>query len=221
MPPKTVTCSICGQEVLKAQTLARPDKSRACRSHPGIESESQTLQEAAKAARAQDTKKKYPFGSKEVRTTPHQFSHRDPEEFRTHMYSHCWTCDCKGISLREHFFQCLIAMRKLRLNGKFNFLSLPGDMKKLIGSHNVLAIIPYNDSKDGRIKYDIFNRVTKELVPLLGFMNLCTKCIEKYGINDRLEALISNPTPEQLSSMVAVMPVIDVFLDEIIQKDNK
>jgi hypothetical protein len=41
MPPKSVTCSVCSAEVLKAQTLARADGTRACRSHEGVADEAE------------------------------------------------------------------------------------------------------------------------------------------------------------------------------------
>ena len=45
MPPKTTTCSICNQEVLKSQTLMKADGTRACRSHSGVEDEAKLLKE--------------------------------------------------------------------------------------------------------------------------------------------------------------------------------
>ena len=36
MPPPTTRCSICNQDVLKAQTYSIGDGKRACKSHPGV-----------------------------------------------------------------------------------------------------------------------------------------------------------------------------------------
>lgn len=64
MPPKTVKCSVCGQEVLKAQTLARADGTRACRSHPGVEEEGQKLKDKEHERREKETKPAYNSHSK-------------------------------------------------------------------------------------------------------------------------------------------------------------
>jgi len=51
MPPKTVTCCVCGQEVLKSQTYATGDKDsegnplRACKEHEGVSEKAEELKE--------------------------------------------------------------------------------------------------------------------------------------------------------------------------------
>ena len=43
MPPKTCHCSICGLEVLKSTTYALADGTRACKTHPDVEADANTL----------------------------------------------------------------------------------------------------------------------------------------------------------------------------------
>lgn len=63
MPPKTITCSVCKQEVTKASTLEIAPGVRACRVHDGVTDRADAKQIAAKEA-----EKKRQEAAKESRT---------------------------------------------------------------------------------------------------------------------------------------------------------
>lgn len=222
MPPKTVSCFICGLMVPKAQTVARADGNRICRSHPGAEGEAQKLREKdqqrrAKAinAKTQEKKRGYynPFGGR----TSDQIL-EDAKKFREEADSHCWTCGRKGITLSEYYIQCLITQKRLQLRGEWNFLSLPEDMAKLMGHQVVLAALPYDDQKDGRIRHDITNRKIKDIIHFIRYMNICIECIDKYKVRDRLEALMPHPTQEQVKNLIPVVIAIDPLIEQMAKK---
>ena len=110
MPPKSVMCSVCGETILKSQTLARADGTRACRSHDGIKEEAEKLKVKRvkqEQARKEEKKNQFRFRSPVL---------PEPEEMRAwreHTHTHCWVCDREGIGLKEFFLQSLIAMKRL------------------------------------------------------------------------------------------------------------
>jgi len=219
MPPKVVTCCICKQEVLKAQTMAIKD-GRACRSHDGVEQKAQQRQKDEALKNAKPMPRQSPSGF-EHRFDLEKFE-QDAAKFREEAYSHCWTCGCEGISLKEYFAQCMIASHRLKLRGEWNFLTLHSDMDKLMGNPVVLSCLPYDEEKDRKIYRDITNRKIKGIIHVLRFVNMCGKCIVRHNVRDRLEALMPEPTMEQIKAMmpvvVALEPVLDVLAEE---KENQ
>jgi hypothetical protein len=143
---------------------------------------------------------------------------REGMEFREWVYSHCWTCGSEGISLREHFAQCLIASKRLQLRGEWNFLTLNQDMRKLMGDQVVLAMLPYDDQKDEKLRSLITNRKVKDVIHFLRHIHMCVTCVDKHGVRDRLEALIPKPTGEQLEAMMPLVAAIDPLLEELAEK---
>lgn len=229
MPPKTVTCAVCQQEVLKAQTLARKDGSRACRTHEGVQQEAQALHVQEQQRRAKETvphhsARRCAALSKGYRPTDLERGQhvRDVMEegrkLREWAYSHCWTCGAEGISLREHFAQCLIAQKRLQLRGEWNFLTLPQDMAKLMGPQVVLAMLPYDDRKDEKLRRLLTNRKIKDLIHFLRTIHMCITCIDKHGVRDRLEALLPKPTWEQLEAFMPVTALLDPLITEMAEK---
>ena len=222
MPPKTVSCAVCNQTVLKAQTLARKDGSRACRNHPGIEDEAQALQKEEKAIKIQEIKSNSRQGFRPAYLETRLLeAERDAAKFREDVYSHCWTCGCEGIGLREYFAESLVAIHRLQLRGEFNFLSLPKDAATLMGNPNVLAVLPYDDGKDQKIRRDITDRRVKDIIHLLRFVNMCVKCIDRHGVRDRLEALFPTPTPQQFEAMMSVVVALEPTLDALAEMKEK
>lgn len=224
MPPKTVPCLICNLMVPKSQTVARADGNRVCRSHPGVEEMAQRLREDDKHRREKEvmqfhTKKRFARDTSMGYKTPdYDKVMEDARKLREWAYSHCWTCGAEGISLREHFAQCMITMQRLKLRGEFNFLSLPEDMFELMGRPVVLAMLPYDDQHDGKLRHLIMNRKIRDLIHFLRNIHMCIACVDKHGVRDRLDALMPKPTWEQLEAMMPVVMALEPLLDELAEK---
>lgn len=229
MPPKMVPCLICNLMVPKAQTVARADGNRVCRSHPGVEEMAQKLRDEERQRRDKEVCSSQATLDAKMRKQMHGYSSpfggktsdqiiEDAKKFREEAYAHCWTCGREGISLREYFAQCLIAHKRLQLRGEWNFLTLPEDMAELMGFPVVLACLPYDAEKDRRIYRDITNRRLKDIIHFLRFVNMCFQCIDKHKVRDRLEALMPKPTWEQLEAMMPVVVALDPFLEALAEK---
>lgn len=228
MPPKTVTCVLCGKTVLKAHTYAWDGGQRACREHPMAQARAvaeekndkeRRVQEVAASQAALDAKMRKAF--RPDFTARMEQGLKDAAEFRERMYTHCWTCSQEGITLREYFAQCLITQKRLELRGEWNFLTLPHDMAELMGHPRVLACIPYDEQKDRTIYRAITNRSTKDILPLLRFVNMCVECIDKHKVRDRFEALLPKPTWEQLEAIMPAVVAIDPLLEVMAEKKEQ
>lgn len=221
MPPKSVTCSICTTEVLKSQTLARADGSRACRSHEGVANEAEARQ-AAERARLDVAiaKANRPWmGIPEPTDASRLAFEKEAAEFREHIYSHCWTCGEYGLEGREFFAQAMVAMKRLQMRGEFNFFSMPTDVRKLMGNIPMLSAIKLGDSvQDRAVVKHVSDRRVRDLVPLLGFVLLCVPCIDKHGFKARLEALLPKPTWDQIEAMLPVVAGMEPVLRAMAEK---
>ena len=225
MPPKSVTCSICSAEVLKAQTLARADGTRACRSHEGVADEVEKRLVAEKAERAKhDLETVNTRVRNEWRARDQTFSadfEKEAAEYRAYIYSHCLACTAEGLEWGEFWSQAMIASKRLQLRGEFNFMSYGTDVRKLMGNIVLLAPIPWkNEITDRAVVKHLYKKV-REIVPLIGFMLLCPKCCTKHGFGIRFDALMPKPTWEQLEAIMPVTMAIDPLVTALAEKKEK
>jgi len=220
MPPKTVTCSICNQEVLKSKTWARADGTRACRNHDGIAEEAQKLQEQDKQRLAKETTHRE--HAQETRwkkdATAHEQFKREAKKLREYADSHCWTCGREGISQQEYWANVMVAQKRLELRGEFNLLTLQEDIQKLTPGYKVLIYIPYNDEKDHKIRQAITDRRFKDIIHLLRRVNMCGPCIETFGVKDRYTEQLPDVSIDQLEALMPVVDLIDPLLTEIAKR---
>lgn len=225
MPPKTITCSVCSQSVLKAQTLARADGSRACRSHDGVTAEAEKLAEAEISRR-----------EKAIRNAgrPSWADDRDhmvgmraagfeqqAAEFREYIYSHCWTCNEEGLEAHGFFTQALIASKRLELRGEFNFLSYGHDVRTLMGNIRLLTPIKLEDKVVDRAITKHVNKRVRDILHLLGFVLICPECARKHGFGERLDAMMPKPTWEQIEAMAPITAAIDPLVTAMAEKKEK
>jgi len=215
VPPKTVFCSICHEEVLKCRTLARADGTRACREHPGIEEESKRLQEQERLRKGLAATEKERQQLEQARALPKELlrSSRHITEFRNYVDHHCWTCGAEGITLQEYFANCMVAQKRLELRGEFNLFTMHEEIAKLLGNPTVLAMLPYDDQKDGKLYRDVTDRRLKDILHFIKVINMCTHCIARHDVYDRLEALLPKPTMEQLEALSPVVAILDPVLE--------
>jgi hypothetical protein len=227
MPPKSVTCSICSAEVLKAQTLARADGTRACRSHEGVADEAEKRLAAERAEREKHDLETVNARVREQWRTHEQAEHaafsanweKEAAEWREKIYSHCWTCGEYGLEGREFFAQALIAMKRLEMRREFNFLSVGPDVRKFMGNVQLLSPIKLGtEVVDRAVVKHVTERKLREIVPLMGFVLLCPPCCDKHGFKKRLEDMMPKPTWEQLEAMMPVVAGLDPLLREMAEK---
>jgi hypothetical protein len=224
MPPRQVTCSVCKQIVPKSQTFARKDGSRACRLHPGIEEEAQEIKD--KASETRQAASNILAKREDRRSASMNFSTVDELiKNREHYNTHCWICDSKGISQREHMIECIIAIKRLELRGEsFDFSTFPSNIAKLVGDAPVLVCIPYYDSEDNGILRSIKDNKVRDAIPFIRYVRLCVSCIRKLGLQKRFEDLMPNPALEQLMAAMAFNAVMEPVIEELAkaaEKDEK
>lgn len=223
MPPKMVICSVCNQEVLKARTLARKDGTRACRNHPGVEEESADKQKQEKLEKERADKERNDKRNDMFKSHSTSNALEELAEFRKWAFNHCWTCSREGTPIREHYFNVIVAQKRLQLRGEFNFLSLGEDAKKLLGYDvaEVLAPVPYDDIKDKQIARAITNRRIKEILWVLSRVNMCIGCVDKFGMRERFESTLPKPTWEQMQVMMPVVDAISPLVEELAKEKER
>ena len=214
MPPKSVECSVCHQEVPKSQTLEVSPGIRACRSHEGTLTAAEQKQRSAKEAERQREQKRSKWHTAADPEAVLKLQ-QEMNEFRLWTETHCWTCGTQGISLREYFFALLIVNKRLELQGKFSLLMPPAELRQELGNPTVLTMLPYNHQTDRRILRLVVKDRLKQVVPFLQAVRLCGGCIEKFQVQDRLEALLPKPTWEQLENMLPVVAMLDPVLTQL------
>jgi hypothetical protein len=213
MPPKSATCSICGETVLKSQTLAIKDGTRACRSHSGVKEESASLQEAEKTRRAKaEQERKERWKPNFNQPFPEQ---KELREWRQHLDTHCWVCDREGVGLQEFYMQALIAITRLQIRKEFNLLSLSNDVRKLMPGYLALVAIPYDDETDAAMKHRIRDKKIRDLLHFIRYMQLCSDCVTKYGYQEQFEETCPKPSIEQVEAIMPIMSSIDPILRRI------
>jgi len=220
MPPKTVTCSVCSTEVLKAQTLARADGSRACRSHEGVQAEAdkRAQDDQIRRAKAVEQGARPPWINDATAPRMNLEWEKEAAEFREYIHSHCWACAAEGLEWREFWTQALIAGKRLELRGEFNFMTYGQDVRKLMGNVKLLAPIKYqNEVTDRAVVKHLYKKV-REIVHFIGFMLLCPECCDKHGFKQRLDDLFPKPTWEGLQTMSAAVQMMDPMLTAMAEK---
>lgn len=223
MPPKSVTCSVCNETVLKAQTLARADGTRACRSHEGVtaEADARIVLERVRRQAAIDKGTIVDQWARERRVEEQaNYANWEAEgvKFREYIYSHCWACATEGLEWQTFWTQALIASKRLQLRGEFNFLNYGQDVRKLMGNIALLAPIKWqNEVIDRAIVKHLYKKV-REIVPVIGFFLICPECARKHGFGKRLEDLMPKPTWEQLENMSAVMSGVEPLVTAMAEK---
>ncbi len=224
MPPKTVICAVCGQTVLKAQTYARADGSRACKTHEGVAEEAERLraEQAVAAQQKREAPKRKPWEpSEDLRNEETRFYEEEAHQFREWANTHCWTCSREGISLRDYFANAMVAIERLQMRGEFNFLTMPQDIMRLQGNPLVLAMVPYDDDKDQRIYRAITNWKIKDIIHFLRCVNICVECAAKFGVQDRIDALLPKPTWEQVQAIMPAVVALEPVLKEMAEKKER
>jgi len=174
MPPKTVTCNICNKEVMKSTTLAYKD-GRACREHEGVEENSKLLQQKQKEDLNRSINKRY--------------SKDKPKEYVSleKRMNVCWKCGCEGTPLQEYYFQCSVAIEKMRITGaNFNFFEFPQQIKSFLPKDCKvpLIIMSIENRKDILKKFRFKNEA---MVQFSNMIQVCPTCLKVLGLEKQFE----------------------------------
>lgn len=216
MPPKSVCCSICGENVLKSQTLARKDGTRACRSHDGIQNEADDIQQQRKELLQEKVKvnHKYDLLSDDLEQMK-QLQQRCEEQLHS-----CWICNQRGVSFREHCFEKIVAIKRLEMRGEFNLLTLNQDCAKLISNNRVLFHLPCDDEKS-LLYRRLCKKSYREMVPFCGYVQVCAECAHSMGLGKEIEKSIPNVSIDEALSFVPVLSILDPCIEQISEKKEK
>ena len=226
MPPKSVTCSICSAEVLKAQTLARADGTRACRSHEGVADEAEKRLTAERAEREKHDLERVSASARERQSLMHVLSpdwEAEAAAHREYVYSHCWTCEAEGLEGREFFAQAMIAMKRLQMRGEFTLMggTMAEDIRKLMGDVRLLMLIKLGtEVVDRAVVKHVMKRV-REAAPFLGFVLLCPPCCDKHGFRQRVDDMMPKPTWGQVEAMLPVVAGMEPLLRVLAEKKER
>lgn len=213
MPPKTVVCSICGETVLKAHTLALKGGSRACRSHSGVQEESLEIQQEQK----QETKKSMSRKRKLYQPYPMP-SHEELNRWRDKVKTTCWVCEAEGINAQDYYFKCLVALKRLELRGdSFNLLNMPEKVRELVTDIPLFSI-PYDSNNDDRLFSRVRDRKLRNILHFLRYIQLCPDCIQRLNLNDRFKALFPELSYDELEAAIRFTDAIDPILKSLAVK---
>lgn len=223
MPPKSVTCSVCNETVLKAQTLARVDGTRACRSHEGVTAEAeQRIEAERKRLDKEVAKANRPWmGSPEPTDAARMSWEAENAKFREYIYSHCWACAAEGLEWQAFWTEALVTSKRLSIRGEFKFETYGQDVRKLMGNVVLLAPIKWQDEVTDRAVIRHLYKKVREIVPLIGFFLLCPECCNKHGFGKRLEDLMPKPTWEGLQMMSVAVQAIDPLVTAMAEKKER
>ena len=183
MPPKMITCSVCNESVMKAQTYAtggtdeEGNPLRACKAHEGVLEKADSLraEEIKRLKKAQEPKK-FP-------------AYVPPPQDVEDNHCKCWCCEREGILLRDVYKLRLVIMEKMKLQGKvwnpfeYENSEIPG-LKALLG--DLVIMHQFELDEDLYEKYKSwearFSPACRDAVSFLKMIQLCFDCQEITGI---------------------------------------
>lgn len=194
---KTVVCDVCGQEVSKKKTLAIGEGKRACRTHEGTTSAAKA-QQVARKAKEQAARDRWKKKSR-------------PQIPDLNLTPKCASCGQEGIRQQEFFFAMLLAGEKYELTyGKPLNPFDPVEAKKAYSEIKGVCLwyVEYDSKKI------TLPSVIRPVAAMLGWVMLCNKCCDQFGIDP-------NPVASDLSleQLTSVGIAYDAFVRPSIQKE--
>ena len=175
--PKQVTCSICGEQVLKAQTSHIGNGERACKSH------SNTDQQALNAQ--QNIKNKHSKG-RTIKTR----AHWSKQPLRSTIGPTCTLCGKEGIPIADIYKLMLYGMEKIRASGQqLDFINMPEQIKTALNIEEKYKILfPITEISDDLKKKLLTTKIrsVKEVLALIFSMHLplvlCNECMKRHNV---------------------------------------
>jgi hypothetical protein len=173
MPIPKVICSICGEEVNKAQTLHIGGGKRACKSHEGtLEASRAELEKARQKKQTEAEAAKKKKEKKEAVEAPPDFQ---PE---------CMICRCKGLRQEDWYTRLIIEMKKHEITHGNPIHMFSPDIQKinaLVGVSCLYYVIWRGSNTKIKIPYRTYQAVLTQ--QSLGFdepvLLICQDCVLK------------------------------------------
>lgn len=199
MPPKTCICAVCGENVLKSQTVAIANNQRVCKSH-----------NEADQAKDFQNKQKETLATTRIRRKKHNFA-EDFEQRAIDARETCYCCGSKG-----HRIDIWL---QLHLNASLNIQALT--QLGAVHQQATDAALNVGDLKNRRALFLIndvrwvTSKVQPQFKPTVsfGFGMFCLDCINKIGLTRQYKH--QYPTPKfSLESMAAMAAATDYMVKE-------
>ena len=216
MPPKTVKCCVCGEEVMKSQTSFVPkgfkyiesgfgkqttEDGRACNKHSGVCEIKNNLAETQKAKALSNN---LPPKRGEYDPAKDPFSLQNLKDPNTH----CWTCEKKCMSHQEFLLQQMVALKELESEGRTDWVLNPSIIRNKMnenGCIDPLIAINLTEKDSDLIKY--VRPTMRFAVEMLSQVRVCPGCMKNLNLTELFKKKLGTPTIEQLSMLSAAFKV--------------
>lgn len=181
---KKVICSICNEEVNKAQTLAIDKQgNRACRSHDGVEEKSKCMEDEKKMNLKKSIEK---FSSKKERgdnRSKINWQEEHEKRMKEAATLRCWGCYKEAVHFQDYLFRQMVEVEKGKLFSRdtpFWDLFLNASNKTMEKFGNKIPIFVLDNPDESIIKkLDYRYRQTARFLKMVPF---CSSCAEKFHI---------------------------------------
>lgn len=219
MPPPRVVCSICGQEVNKAQTLHIGDGKRACRSHEGTADASKKECTKIEQQKKDELKKAAQKKQRKIREIPTL----EPQ---------CMICGKTGILQQEWYTRLMIEMKKYEIIHGKPINALFGDIKKagsaLVGINCLFHVIWHGDNTNIRIPFQAYEfvKLSKQLIDQEPILLVCQDCVRENGFttatHERFSEMMKSDMFFQISDIMhsVIEPQIEKMAIQEISESN-
>lgn len=213
MPPPMVTCSICNQQIMKAQTYAVGDGKRACKSHPGVVETKDMLEQKKKT----DRQKEMEDLERKAKAAAER---QDPKNL---FKPRCCNCGKTGISEKEMYMAMLIMSEKEQLKGNPIHPFSPNYGEKfraMLGlkdgeTTEVISIFPAEGMDAALAK---MRRDAKMFASLSGVVPLCQGCCNKFGFKRELPKI---DFPVAMMLYDAIRPDIKEIAQKVLDAESE
>lgn len=205
MPPKTVKCVVCGEEVSKRSTVALQDGSRACRTHEEALEGQECLRRQEAARKVSEAREQ----EREARKQEREKLFRSPAQGIT-----CWVCGKPGMHEQEYYSRLLVVSYKVQtLYGAVNPFS--PEYSQLVRKHwnangtpltediRVILTIP-EENITGRVK-KLVHPAMRAAVDLAKCARICAECVSRHSIQTREVPAV---TSDQLVALGSVADLV-------------
>ena len=208
MPPKMVTCCICGELVSKRSTVFL-GKERACRTHDGTLDVRDALERRRQKQLAADKIAEREKMAKRIQNHSHEYEPLSPR---------CWLCNEPGMHQQDYFSRVLIETEKYEMQHgrKPNFFNLDEMQEIVTGLDRCLFIVDYTKHK--KVLSPLVHSKFYEAVRFIdqndigGLMFICAVCMDKHSLHD------TRPQPESLKQLTSLSAIYDAFVKPKVRK---
>lgn len=212
MPIKRVVCTICKQEVNKAQTY-HVGEGRACKTHQGVSEQKEAL-EKTKAQKLQEALKR------ETRRMDNFYRERQEQRGETvPLGPSCWVCKNPGIRSEDFFARILIEQSKAeKIYGTINPFDFnhPGNQFGKNKERCIFVLDKNLCQKAIRVLKGEFI----SLVEISGVLSICGPCCKTFGIDPLPKVDFEELMNFAAVCEVVVKPVVDKIAESEMAKDN-